>query len=98
MIEFGVDTFGTDETIAEIKAQPIQGLDDRLLCITASVICCYCIHFDEDKYINLHLHKCAAFDDIPLVIWQNEIDHNNPYPDDKGIRFSQIPGKKRKQF
>jgi len=89
-------TIGTDEYIRWVledrKAKKIQVLDGELSLLASHGNCRFCIHFDLDNHLyRQHLHKCAAFDDIPLVIWKDEFDHNNPYPNDKGIRFSRIP-------
>jgi len=99
--DIDLTTIGTDEYIRWIKEdrkqQEDKGIilfDDRISGM-GSGWCMFCIHFDADKYINSRLHKCAAFDDIPLVIWKDEFDHNNPYPNDKGIMFSRKPETKR---
>ena len=34
--------------------------------------------------------QCRAFDEIPLPIWNGEIDHNSAYKGDKGIKFEPI--------
>jgi len=82
---------GTDETIQNIKANPIRGLDDREFDFIASK-CNICIHFDDNENIASNAHKCSAFDDTPLEIWKEEVEHDKPYPNDKGFRFTQKPG------
>jgi hypothetical protein len=90
-------TIGTDEYIRWVqedrKAKKIYVLDGELSLLSSKGgNCIFCIHFDIDNHIHRqHIHKCAAFDDIPLVIWEEKYDHNNPYPNDKGIQFSKIP-------
>jgi hypothetical protein len=73
--DIDLTTIGTDEYIRWVQedkkqkiAKGIHSLDDRIHELGISMLCYFCIHFDKDKWVNLRLHKCAAFDDIPLVI------------------------------
>ena len=51
-----------------------------------SKVCTFCLHFDID---NAGEQRCEAFPNrIPLEIWAGKNDHTQPFPDDKGIRFT----------
>lgn len=91
-------TIGTDEYIRwvqedrkRLESEGLTLLDDRISDINGSMICMFCIHFNRNIWLNSNQHKCTAFYDIPLIIWNNEFDHNNPYQNDNGIQFSRIP-------
>jgi hypothetical protein len=76
---------GTDEYIEQIKNDPIQGLDDRMLKIEYFGEYVLCKHFDNQADMSKGVHTCTAFRDIPLVIWNGK--HDKPYPGDHGFRF-----------
>lgn len=48
-----------------------------------SLVCSSCVHYQGD-------YKCAAFDEIPRVIWFGENDHREPYPGDNGIQYEPV--------
>jgi hypothetical protein len=89
---------GTTEYINWLKEDKKQKESEGLYTIDGEITnikiysrCnCFCRHFIKIGY-NLENPKCkcAAFDDIPLEIWQEEFDHSKPYPNDRGIRFSE---------
>lgn len=49
--------------------------------------CGYCKHKGLGRY-------CNAFDEIPMNILLNEVDHRKPIKGDKGIQFEPNPGVK----
>jgi hypothetical protein len=50
-----------------------------------SDICWNCLHFGGD---NPSARRCRAFpNEIPLEIWEAKRNHDEPYPNDGGIRF-----------
>ncbi len=52
--------------------------------------CIYCRHLLEGRK-----QSCAAFPSgIPAAIVDEKHDHRQPYPDDNGIRFEPLPGKR----
>jgi len=102
--DIDLTTIGTDEYIRWIREDRKQEedkgfimLDDRELEIPHGSQCILCTHFNtNDEYYSIDRHKCAAFDDIPFEIWRGKVIHDKPYPNDKGIMFSQIHETKRK--
>ena len=61
-------------------------LDDSIIAIPVfSKVCTYCRHWESKNPLQ---RRCAAFDQIPDEIWYGENPHTEPYPGDKGIRFS----------
>lgn len=61
------------------------GIDDR--CFSRRlypVYCLLCKHFTGDV---MGPWKCAAFDEIPVEIWEGRADHREPYEGDQGIQF-----------
>jgi hypothetical protein len=79
---------GTDEYLLDIRSHPIKGIDDRMLNVRWCGQCILCLHFKDNVPSSPNYHQCAAFDDIPLEIWNREVDHSKPYPNDKGFRFT----------
>ena len=61
-------------------------LDDSIIAEPIfSTVCTHCRHWVAQA---LFERRCAAFDRIPDEIWYGENPHTEPYPGDKGIRFS----------
>lgn len=64
---------------------PLDMIDDRRVTVPEySPVCTFCIH-------RLDYRKCAAFDEIPLEIWEGKNDHTEPFEDDRGIQFERRP-------
>ena len=48
--------------------------------------CSGCVHFRGS--FEKRTPSCDAFPlGIPMEIWEGEFDHNNPFNEDRGIRF-----------
>ena len=43
-------------------------------------------------FVTTSERSCMAFDDIPLPIWNGEIEHDILYPGDNEFVYEQIPG------
>lgn len=53
--------------------------------------CAYCRHKGKGKY-------CDAFDEIPMSILLNEVDHRKPVKGDRDIQFEANKGVKPEQI
>lgn len=53
-------------------------------------ICVFCRHYRPEAVGDQR--DCAAFAEIPEVIFRGDLDHREPFPDDGGIRFELDPG------
>lgn len=49
-------------------------------------VCYECKHFID----NIDKPQCAAFDVIPMPIWDGTNDHRQPFPGDNGIQFEPV--------
>ena len=58
-----------------------ETLDDRLV---VSPVCNRCKHL-----ISQRNHRCAAFQEIPMEIWQGLDEHLDPVEGDRGIHFEE---------
>lgn len=67
--------------------------DSELDVMPVSPTCNRCRHLDVDHWLETGEYRCAAFQPIPLEIWNGEHDHKTPYKGDGGIRFEAVkPG------
>ena len=57
--------------------------DSQLKTVPYSPICYLCDHL-----VDGYKMKCKAFKIIPEQIWNGDDNHTDPYPGDKGIRFT----------
>ena len=55
-------------------------LDDSEGILPHEDTCMFCKHLTAFR-------ECAAFDEIPLQIWNGGRKHRRPYSNDRGIRF-----------
>jgi hypothetical protein len=51
--------------------------------------CLFCRHFNRGSHGNEA--DCAAFTEIPEVIFRGLADHTEPFPGDGGVRFDLDP-------
>ena len=53
--------------------------------------CVFCRHYHEERNEQSpELPSCDAFDAIPDPIFMGRVDHNDAFPEDRGVRFSLI--------
>ena len=62
-------------------------LDEELEYTPYSNVCAYCKYLDRE---HSGKPRCAAFDVIPLEIWDGNNKHLEPYPGDNGILFMEF--------
>lgn len=54
--------------------------------------CTLCSHYRRPA-VTGGLKTCAAFPEgIPVEIWENRVDHREPYAGDNGVRFQAVEG------
>lgn len=64
--------------------------DSEFDVVEYSPVCMRCVHWDETHWLETGKHRCAAFDAIPVTIWNGEHDHKTPYEGDGGVSFEPV--------